>query len=245
MPYANTYSLIQLLQDDLTKKSKSLRDQRKQVRSTSGGVRSYLNCQIFMVTRHQRRLSGFERDVAGRMGAIAEKEVLEPRSADAEMIQLLADVGKMKRRCKHILDVTDRYCVLTAEDLKIRGASSSPPRLAQRSRSLEEIPEESEVATPDTPDFPMEAFDADPSAAPAAAVPASSPITQNIVKSTFESFGSHLAVIAKTYTRKRGHSQEASSSSSSSSSEGATSAAPPKVGVFSRHRQHSASSLGV
>ena len=28
-------------------------------------------------------------------------------------MQILADMSKMKTRCKHILDVTDRYCVLT------------------------------------------------------------------------------------------------------------------------------------
>jgi hypothetical protein len=32
--------------------------------------------------------------------------------ADQQLLQLLADMNKMKRRCKHILDVTDRYCAL-------------------------------------------------------------------------------------------------------------------------------------
>ncbi len=238
------------------------------MRSTSGAVRSYLNCQIFMVTRHQRRLSGFEREASGRLAAIVEREESRGVGAAAqEMIQLLADTGKMRRRCKHILDVTDRYCVLTAEDLKIK--SSSSPRMSHRARSLEEIPEESEEAdvSPDDPDFPMQDFSSPVAATAASAqhapvgstlsAPASSPITQNIVKSTFESFGSHLAVIAKTYTRKRGHSAETSPASSSSppppASEGASSSSssssapgPSKIGIFSKHRQRSVpSSLGV
>ena len=32
---------------------------------------------------------------------------------DQQFMQILADMSKMKTRCKHILDVTDRYCVLT------------------------------------------------------------------------------------------------------------------------------------
>lgn len=40
----------------------------------------------------------------------------ERRLADAlrdqQLLQMLADMNKMKRRCKHILDVTDRYCTL-------------------------------------------------------------------------------------------------------------------------------------
>ena len=36
----------------------------------------------------------------------------ETAAKDQQLLQLLADMNKMKRRCKHILDVTDRYCAL-------------------------------------------------------------------------------------------------------------------------------------
>ena len=41
-----------------------------------------------------------------------EQQQVETAASDLQLLQLLADMNKMKRRCKHILDVTDRYCVL-------------------------------------------------------------------------------------------------------------------------------------
>jgi len=46
---------------------------------------------------------------------VSERLMLEQElmaAKDTQLLQLLADMNKMKRRCKHILDVTDRYCVL-------------------------------------------------------------------------------------------------------------------------------------
>ena len=46
---------------------------------------------------------------------VSERLLLEQElmaAKDTQLLQLLADMNKMKRRCKHILDVTDRYCVL-------------------------------------------------------------------------------------------------------------------------------------
>ena len=39
-------------------------------------------------------------------------EAEEASLMNQQLLQLLADMNKMKRRCKHILDVTDRYCAL-------------------------------------------------------------------------------------------------------------------------------------
>ena len=39
---------------------------------------------------------------------------------DQQLLQLLADMNKMKRRCKHILDVTDRYCALRPGKFRIQ-----------------------------------------------------------------------------------------------------------------------------
>ncbi len=112
------------------------------------------------------------------------------------MVQLLADVGKMKTRCKHILDVTDRYCVLSDQDLNI---------IEETGVGQIEVEESSSSSSDrDSPDGGLRLEAQGLSPAPGSS--SSSPITQHLVKSTFESFGSHLAVIAKTYTRKRGHS---------------------------------------
>ncbi len=187
-----------MFQDDLTKKSQSLKDQRKLLGSgpANGGVRSYLNCQIFMVAKHQRRLEGFHKEVQDRMASLS----LADGSSSPMMMQLLADLAKMKRRCKHILDVTDRFCVLTDQDLKIDTSDV-------RSRSVEDLSSTDSVDSDTFPTLETSASSSSTSPVPNVST-TTSPITQNIVKSTFESFGSHLAVIAKTYTRKRGHSQE-------------------------------------
>ncbi len=55
-----------------------------------------------------------------------QQELLAPADP-RDLLQLQSDLMKMKRRCKHILDVTDRYCVLTDNDLRISGNGSGSP----------------------------------------------------------------------------------------------------------------------
>ncbi len=192
--------------------------------STSGTVRSYLNCQIFMVTRHGRRLSSFQQEAVDRLSTIGEEERREAGSAEREMERLLADAAKMRTRCKHVLDVTDRYCVLTDEDLRI-DANLGQHRILGEAMSDDDLDTTKAFGTSSIP------------AAPSSPLPAS-PITQHIVRSTLESFGSHLSVIAKTYTRRRGHSfssepnnSKAGQSSTPSSPMGTSEA----NGLFSAH----------
>lgn len=105
--------------------------------------------------------------------------------ADNQLLQILADINKMKRRCKHILDVTDKYCVL----------GSNP---ASSSGSLDEY----YLAGDSSCDS---SYSADSSSSlPSPVVPG------NMFKTTLESVGSHLAVIAKTYTKRHSSNGEPS-----------------------------------
>jgi hypothetical protein len=51
--------------------------------------------------------------------------------ADQQLLQLLADMNRMKRRCKHILDVTDRYCALRPGKLPFTSIQSYDRELRQ------------------------------------------------------------------------------------------------------------------
>ena len=91
---------------------------------------------------------------------------------------------------KHILDVTDKYCVLGPQDLQLKdhdlASTTARPRRASAS----------------TLDSMSEERDGIEHASSESHLP--SQLASNIVRSTLESFASHSAVIAKTYTRKKG-----------------------------------------
>ena len=91
-------------------------------------------------------------------------------------MQILADMSKMKTRCKHILDVTDRYCVLTEE-----AESCHNPKLN------------------DSKEDSLDSTDSTESSG-------SLKLHGNVVKTTVSSLSSHLAVIAKTYTKRHSSS---------------------------------------
>ena len=82
----------------------------------------------------------------------------------------------MKTRCKHILDVTDRYCVLTEE-----AESCHNPKLN------------------DSKEDSLDSTDSTESSG-------SLKLHGNVVKTTVSSLSSHLAVIAKTYTKRHSSS---------------------------------------
>lgn len=115
------------------------------------------------------------------------EQQLDPKDAakDQQLMQLLADMNKMKRRCKHILDVTDQYCVIRPIDLTCEPDAPLPPELNSRSATNSPDLRQSSNTLPD-------------------------PISQHLMRSTLESLGNHLAVIAKTYTRR--HSNEITTS---------------------------------
>ena len=123
--------------------------------------------------------------------------------------QLELDMSKMKRRCKHILDVTDRYCVLNSEtDLHLKiddfnksilDQEKSPPLSpwTNKSPSTDEVDggRDKEVSKSDSCLNPQK-------------LP-SSIDSQGAVKLTMESICNHLLVIMKTYTKKHSRSDSA------------------------------------
>lgn len=152
-------------QDDLQRKFTVLNEQRAN-RKTSRNVRTYLSLQNYLLQKHLHRLSEFQMEISARVSLIFAKSNVSQAQADGEFLQILADMSKMKTRCKHILDVTDRYCVLTEEDAKLQSLSDSSSE--SESSKSESSPK----------------------------------INGNVIKTTVTSVSSHLAVIAKTYTKR-------------------------------------------
>ena len=238
----NEFTLfLEAAEADLAGKRERLTEQRKLLSETrkkkkaarakrSTTAKNYVDCQIFMLNRHARRLLLFRSETEDRLGEVGRAVDGGDGSVgeDARQMvhQLHSDLAKMKRRCKHILDVTDRYCVLTRTDLKLEhddGQGREGPdedgqnRPPSQNRSLGG--QSSHSSSEDSVDGgSVSSCD---EAGSVASCPANyaagagpdgplpvSPMSRHMVRSTLESFGSHLRVIAKTYTKRRGRAEE-------------------------------------
>lgn len=161
-------------QEDLQRKFRVLNEQ-KHNRKTSRNVRTYLSLQNYLLQKHLHRLNEFQTEISARVSLIFASSSITQSAADSEFLQLLADMSKMKTRCKHILDVTDRYCVLSEDQ------DANSIELRSNEDSLDS--NESSHSTNSTPR-----------------------INGNVIKTTVTSVSSHLAVIAKTYTKRHSSS---------------------------------------
>ena len=140
-------------------------------------------------------------------------------SIDSELEILLADMKKMKRRCKHVLDVTDKYCVLNNEtDLKLNvqqqdvaefnaSLSKSPDTSRWSTSSSRSCSPRSEPVSPSNIEIEsVSEDDVDGPKRPSNSVPnIQLPSTFNergLIKMTLDSVGGHLGVLIKTYTRR-------------------------------------------
>ena len=140
-------------------------------------------------------------------------------SIDQELSVLLEDMKKMKRRCKRVLDVTDKYCVLNNEtDLKLdlqqgevadlnASLSKSPTTSPWSTRCSSACSSNSESSSPTNPDNTLTFEDeVDGVAGENKQITnlqlPSSINDKGLFKITLDSFGEHLGVLMKTYTRR-------------------------------------------
>ena len=174
--------------EDLQTKTKVLTHQKSK---TSRNIKNYLSLQIYLLQKHLRRLDEFQSEIHSRVTCIFNREHVTQNEADQQFLKLLADMSKMKTRCKHILDVTDRYCVLQ-ESSSSNCASDQEDQQHQQAHedSLDSSASESTNSSSDT----------NRSSSPPK-------LQGNVIKTTVTSVSSHLAVIAKTYTKRHSSSQ--------------------------------------
>ena len=169
--------------EDLQTKTKVLTHQKSK---TSRNIKNYLSLQIYLLQKHLRRLDEFQSEIHSRVTCIFNRELTQ-NEADQQFLKLLADMSKMKTRCKHILDVTDRYCVL--QETSSNCASDQEDQHFQAHEDSLDSTSESTNSSSDNNR-------------------SSSPKLQgNVIKTTVTSVSSHLAVIAKTYTKRHSSSQ--------------------------------------
>lgn len=159
--------------EDLQTKTKVLTNQKSK---TSRNVRNYLSLQIYLLQKHLRRLDEFQSEIQNRVTCIFNQNNITQTQADEQFLKLLADMSKMKTRCKHILDVTDRYCVLQCDSSDSQSESDPP-------KSDFDSVDSSESNNGSPPK-----------------------LHGNVIKTTVTSVSSHLAVIAKTYTKRHSSS---------------------------------------
>jgi len=151
-------------------------ESQKSHRKTSRNLKTYLSLQNYLLNKHLTRLHEFQNEIYARVAIVFAQEDLKQNGADEQFLSILADMSKMKTRCKHILDVTDRYCVLTEE-----AESCHNPKLN------------------DSKEDSLDSTDSTESSG-------SLKLHGNVVKTTVSSLSSHLAVIAKTYTKRHSSS---------------------------------------
>jgi len=164
--------------EDLQNKFKVL-DAQKTNRKTSRNIKTYLSLQNYLLNKHLTRLHEFQNEIYTRVSLVFQQENLKQNGADEQFLSILADMSKMKTRCKHILDVTDRYCVLT----------ETCPTISRNS-SVDDETKEDSIDSTDTTDSTGSVVK----------------LRGNVVKTTVSSLSSHLAVIAKTYTKRHSSS---------------------------------------
>ena len=185
--------------EDLQTKTKVLTHQKSK---SSRNIKNYLSLQIYLLQKHLRRLDEFQSEIHSRVTCIFNRELTQ-NEADQQFLKLLADMSKMKTRCKHILDVTDRYCVLQ------ESSNCASDQEDQHQQAHEDSLDSTSAESTNSSDNRS-----------------SSPKLQgNVIKTTVTSVSSHLAVIAKTYTKRHSSSQLLSTKDStllSTNSEAAT-----------------------
>ena len=175
--------------EDLQTKTKVLTHQKSK---TSRNIKNYLSLQIYLLQKHLRRLDEFQSEIHSRVTCIFNREHVTQNEADQQFLKLLADMSKMKTRCKHILDVTDRYCVLQESSSSHSNCASDQEDQHQQAHedSLDSSASESTNSSSDN----------NRSSSPPK-------LQGNVIKTTVTSVSSHLAVIAKTYTKRHSSSQ--------------------------------------
>jgi len=173
-------------QDDLQRKFRILNEQRSN-RKTSRNVKTYLTLQNFLLQKHVHRLNEFQTEILRRVSLIFANSDTTQTDGDQQFMQILADMSKMKTRCKHILDVTDRYCVLTEVNTDIIEDVVDG--------HLDQNTNEDSLHSNDSVN-----------SRESAGGNSTPKLNGNVIKTTVTSVSSHLAVIAKTYTKRHSSS---------------------------------------
>ena len=202
--HAEFESFLDMVSSDLkekVEKQKLLKDSDKNY---------YAGIQLFMLSKYGNRIERFRQVSRNNLNAITSLEI-DKENADHSTIsdyvsKHVETIGKMKRRSKQILDISDKYAVEDIFDninlVNECSASLQPPAVRTRKMSkwqsvglmVTETPDrdtfDPETRPPEFPDVSRQSS-------------GSSTVRRHSKKSTILSLTDHLAVLTKTYTGRR------------------------------------------
>jgi len=223
---------VKVIEDDLRVKTDRMKTFKK-AETVARKDKNYASLQLFMLAKYMNRVNRFKEVNAKSLDAIQEE--VEKKDGSVEKIgDLVAthvlEVSKMKRRMKHILDVSEKYAVIDTDinnvpdnflddidtDKVSKTSSMSLQNLEKRnsmdSNSSDEdfsLASGSPHSSPgSSPMPPMSEHSSSLSVPSLSTSPSSRPssISPGPVKSsrnTFRSLTDHMTVLTKTYTNRR------------------------------------------
>merc|ERR1712045_649348 len=171
----------------------------------------YAGIQLFMLSKYGNRIERFIQVSRANLNAITNLEI-DKENADHDTISDFVNkhvetIGKMKRRSKQILDISDKYAVEDIFDninLVNECSESLQPPSITRTRKMSKW-QSVGLMVSDTPD--RDTFDPESRLPELSDVSrqssGSSTVRRHSKKSTILSLTDHLAVLTKTYTGRR------------------------------------------
>lgn len=204
--HAEFESFLDVVSSDLkekVEKQKLLKDSDKNY---------YAGIQLFMLSKYGNRIERFRQVSKNNMNAITNLEI-DKENADHNTIsdyvnKHVETIGKMKRRSKQILDISDKYAVEDIFDninlVNECSASLQPPETV-RTRKMSKWQSVGLMVsdTPDRDTFDPETRLPDYSDVSRQSSGGSNTVRRHSKKSTILSLTDHLAVLTKTYTGRR------------------------------------------
>lgn len=202
--HAEFESFLDVVSSDLkekVQKQKLLKDSDKNY---------YAGIQLFMLSKYGNRIERFRQVSRNNLNAITNLEI-DKENADHSTIsdyvnKHVETIGKMKRRSKQILDISDKYAVEDIFDninlVNECSASLQPPQEAARTRKMSKW-QSVGLMVSDTPD--RDTFETHHPEFPDVSRQSSgsNTVRRHSKKSTILSLTDHLAVLTKTYTGRR------------------------------------------
>ena len=205
--HAEFESFLDVVSSDLKEKVE------KQKLLKSSDKNYYAGIQLFMLSKYGNRIERFRQVSRNNLNAITNLEI-DKENADHDTIsdyvnKHVETIGKMKRRSKQILDISDKYAVEDIFDninlVNECSANLQPPQAVPRTRKMSKWQSDVGLMVTDTPG--RDTFD------PESRLPefpdmsrqssGSSTVRRHSKKSTILSLTDHLAVLTKTYTGRR------------------------------------------
>lgn len=216
---------VKVIEDDLKVKVDKMKTFKK-TESSGRSDKNYATLQLFMLSKYMNRVSRFKEVNAKSLEVIQElfdkKEMVDDLVANH-----ILDVSKMKRRMKHILDVSEKYSVIDTnfnvpdnflDDVdsdKVSKTSSVSLQNLEKRNSMDSnssddyfslnsgSPQSSPGSSPMPPMSENSSSVPSLSTSPSSRPSSISPGPIKPTRSTFRSLTDHMSVLTKTYTNRR------------------------------------------